>query len=392
MKRKFKVLIFFLCSMLFFTILSRITTNYLTAEVNVVRTEPMNLEYINNFEGWVEGKNSEVYLLPKEIFIENMYISKGDSVKKGEPIFSVVSLELDVKLEKLTLEIDKLNYELEQKINNINNNIQKTDLEIQYLKINYESSENSDSEKNKELQLANQELANLYEQLNGNFIEYIEIENLLKEKNIYEEIKNNNYSILSSFSGVISDINVEIGKETNGNENCVYFNDQNQLIFKGKIEADKINNYKLEQKVTVQDLDNNQYLNGEFLVNRIRKFTQENDDMYYIEIDIPESNKIINNFSNYLVDATKYSKKYNDCIPINSLRIDSNNNYYVLYIDYEESILGKRMIARKKVVSIEEKNSEYAALKSGESLNDLEIIMKNERNLNDGDKVRKIDE
>lgn len=392
MKFKVKILMLFLCVMLFFTIMSRITTNYLMAEISVVRTESMNLEYVNNFEGWVEGKNSQIFLLPKEIFVENIYISKGNSTKVGDKLFSVSPQELDKKLEKLTLEIEKLYYEVERKITDINNSIQKNEVEFNYLKKNEGSTVEIDSEKKKELELVSQELNNLYEQLNGNFSEYIEIEKLSKEKNEYEEIKNRNYTITAPFSGIISDMNVEIGKETTGNEGCTFFNEQNELIFKGKIESDKINNYQLTQKVTIQNLDNNRDLEGEFLISRIKPFKQENMDMYYIEIDIPTSIEVKVDFSNYLIDATKYSKKYNGCIPINSLRIDKNNDYYLLYIDYEDSILGKKMVARKKIVLIEEKNNEYAALKNGEDLSDLEIIMKSERNLNDGDRVRKIDE
>lgn len=115
-----------------------------------------------------------------------------------------------------------------------------------------------------------------------------------------------------------------------------------------------------------------------------------NDDKtkYILNAKIPSKVKKVSNFGSMTI--VKESSKYDYCVPLSALHSDGDN--YFLYVLGEKStVLGTEQTASKVDVEILDKNAEYVAV-DGFFDWDQQFILTSSKTLNDGDRVRVLDE
>lgn len=83
----------------------------------------------------------------------------------------------------------------------------------------------------------------------------------------------------------------------------------------------------------------------------------------------------------------KVTEKYPLVVPLTSLRKEKGNSY-LLVLDTIETVLGEQYAARKVYVTVNDKNSEYAAVSSGELTQSSQVITDSDRYVEAGSTVR----
>ena len=106
-------------------------------------------------------------------------------------------------------------------------------------------------------------------------------------------------------------------------------------------------------------------------------------------VNLPEGVGQIGQAADYAV--TKNSKTYDICLPVSALQQD-DNGYFVYVAEEASSVLGEEQVVRKHTVTVLEKNESYVAL-SEDSLNTSQkVIVYADREIQEGSRVRFMEE
>ncbi len=94
-----------------------------------------------------------------------------------------------------------------------------------------------------------------------------------------------------------------------------------------------------------------------------------------------------------MVDAeiVPKSENYSSIVPLQALH-EEQNNYYVLVLQEEKGVLGTELVVRRLNVQVMDKNDTDAALEEGLLTRDQEIVNSSTRMIDDGSKVRRMEE
>ncbi|HCM14309.1 MAG TPA: HlyD family secretion protein, partial [Lachnospiraceae bacterium] len=103
---------------------------------------------------------------------------------------------------------------------------------------------------------------------------------------------------------------------------------------------------------------------------------------------MPEGEYSGGSYASFTVNKT--SKQYTQTLPLQAVRMDSNQVNYILAIRESSTSLGKELIAYRVNVEVLEKDSRTAAIKAVISPED-KIIISSSKGIEEGDRVR-IDE
>ena len=88
------------------------------------------------------------------------------------------------------------------------------------------------------------------------------------------------------------------------------------------------------------------------------------------------------------VRLVQQTANYNTCVPLEALRVDSQQQTYVLVLSSTETFLGEQLTAVKRPVKVLDKNATYAALENGAVGAEEEIIISASGIVYEGDVVR----
>lgn len=94
-----------------------------------------------------------------------------------------------------------------------------------------------------------------------------------------------------------------------------------------------------------------------------------------------------------MVDAeiVPKSENYSSIVPLQALH-EEQNDYYVLVVQEEQGVLGLELVVRRVNVEVMDKNETNAALEEGLLTRDQDIVSSSTRMIQDGSRVRKIEE
>ncbi|WP_294360275.1 HlyD family efflux transporter periplasmic adaptor subunit [uncultured Clostridium sp.] len=213
----------------------------------------------------------------------------------------------------------------------------------------------------------------------------LEKETKLKDLEKLKKLKSSKGEIISPFDGIVNKIRIDLGGITS-KEAILILED---LTSESQLEIDTDVNNK--NSISIGD------------VVSVNGITEEQKNLTYDEATISSINEDIeNNILKVIVDLknsdfeygsiatmtkTIQSETYMDCIPVSALR-EENNNYFILIVDEQDSILGREKVAKKVYVTVEDKNNEFAALKEGTLSSDTKIIISSSKNIIDGSRIK----
>lgn len=107
---------------------------------------------------------------------------------------------------------------------------------------------------------------------------------------------------------------------------------------------------------------------------------------YAAGILLPENTGSIGQNGTFVLSVS--SELYFCCVPLDALHQDENQRSFVYVLEETDTILGKELVARKRLVNVLEQNDRYAALEAGAIDENDKIIESATEEFSDGDVVR----
>ena len=116
---------------------------------------------------------------------------------------------------------------------------------------------------------------------------------------------------------------------------------------------------------------------------------EQDSNMLDLTIDLPKG--VLE--PGIMVDAeiVPKSENYSSIVPLQALH-EEQNDYYVLVVQEEQGVLGLELVVRRVNVEVMDKNETNAALEEGLLTRDQDIVSSSTRMIQDGSRVRKIEE
>lgn len=116
---------------------------------------------------------------------------------------------------------------------------------------------------------------------------------------------------------------------------------------------------------------------------------EQDSNMLDLTIDLPEG--VLEPGIMVDVEIVPKSESYSSIVPLQALH-EEQNDYYVLVVQEEQGVLGTELVVRSLNVQVIDKNETNAALEEGLLTRDQEIVSSSTRMIQDGSRVRKIEE
>lgn len=200
-----------------------------------------------------------------------------------------------------------------------------------------------------------------------------------KEESV-AEIKNilkNEGKVTSPVTGVLVEYGVVIGNRITGTERICFA--LSNYGFEAKVTKDEVKHLAVGDEMIVQVGDSKEELS--IILESIS--TEDTEGKITITGIMPKGNYSVGTPASFKV--SKQSKQYRNTIPIQALRMDTNNKTYVLITEETNTILGNELTALRMDVTVLEKDYTMAAIENGLSDN---IIVSSNKNIKAGDRVR----
>lgn len=199
-----------------------------------------------------------------------------------------------------------------------------------------------------------------------------------------QELEKQEGQITAPESGVVTNLNVSVGQKTMDTAVVTMSDESAGLRFVAQISVDDAGYVSAGDKVTLSGIG------------------KSAEDCEVISVDIDESGEMLNvtaavnseDFKigeNATMNVTRESEEYSCTVPATALR-QENNKMYVFLLDMEDTILGQQYVVRRTEVKVLDKNGDYAALDTGVLNSDSRIVMDTDRYVEDGARVRLMEE
>lgn len=326
-----KVLIFFgvvLCG----TIISRFTSSVLTPVVQTEYVSSGTVDHDILVDAMISGdREVPVYVSPG-IMVEEVYVSEGETVEKGDKLLRVNSDRL------MATYLDKKIARKRMKMSG-----------------GYAS---EDERKADELRIAaaDGELAAL--------------EVLVKQEGI----------VYASFGGMVSEVRQNTGSVSTEEAALILTQEADNYMLKLQVTEEEKEYIKVGDKATVQAGETS--ISSE--VSDVYEDTT-NPQHYIAEVQVPGDTFRIGD--SVLVDILHSSDKYDFIVPLSALHSDETGDY-VLVAREKDTFLGTELVAAKVQIKTGDADTEYAGVASDALSTDDKVIISVDKQIEAGDTVR----
>lgn len=407
-ERIIKILVYFIIFMIVCTIISRFADSL---TVPIVETEKVTSASINHditASGVISANNQEGIFSTEGITITSINVQRGKYVKNGDVLFTLNKEEIEEKISSLESELSNKEKTLSRAIEDYNIALSKEDKNIQKALETMENSKKELDEFNENSLLSKEELNNAYEEnknayeeainnKDSNLISYKravedanydkEKEKLIKNINELKELLNNDGKVIANNEGTVTNILLTEGQQTTNEPVLLLADKKSGYKVVAQISTDYEKDISLDQKITLNILDNNEQIE-EAVINAISR-NEENEHMLDITVILPEGVEEIGKSAT--LEISNNTERYSSCVPLSALHSDGDK-YYVLMFEEKETVLGTENVAKRADITIKDKDGMYAALDENIILTSDEVITSSNKNINDGDRVRKEEE
>lgn len=240
----------------------------------------------------------------------------------------------------------------------------------------FEKAKNKDAE----IERSNQRKAES-DQISGKLLS-LEVEKKKEAVDLVEKLLDQEGRVLSPVSGNIRQIDLTVGSKISGAEKVSITMENYGFIT--QVSRDEVKHLEAGDEINIM-LNNNKKT-----VSAIIESVSPEDEKGMSEITavLPEGEYNGGSHASFTVNKT--SKQYMQTLPLQAVRMDSNQVNYILAIRESNTSLGKELIAYRVNVEVLEKDSRTAAVKAVIDAED-KIIISSSKSIEEGDRVR-IDE
>ena len=305
-ERIIKILVYFIIFMIVCTIISRFADSL---TVPIVETEKVTSASINHditASGVISANNQEGIFSTEGITITSINVQRGKYVKNGDVLFTLNKEEIEEKISSLESELSNKEKTLSRAIEDYNIALSKEDKNIQKALETMENSKKELDEFNENSLLSKEELNNAYEEnknayeeainnKDSNLISYKravedanydkEKEKLIKNINELKELLNNDGKVIANNEGTVTNILLTEGQQTTNEPVLLLADKKSGYKVVAQISTDYEKDISLDQKITLNILDNNEQIE-EAVINAISR-NEENEHMLDITVILP---------------------------------------------------------------------------------------------------------
>lgn len=204
-----------------------------------------------------------------------------------------------------------------------------------------------------------------------------EMEQIIKDDGVVTAMK----------EATILECNLESGIITVGNETLAFAG--TQTYFEAQILKEDANKIKIGDRIQLER--DEEWNTGSVVIERMEQEgdTQMNSGEFVVVSGKIEEGKYKVG-SEIKFSVNNETEVYPMTIPVQALRMESNDNYYVLVIESKNTIMGEELIVSKVEVTVLNKDYRTAAIE-GSLTSDQQIVISSNKNISAGDRVRLVE-
>ena len=205
----------------------------------------------------------------------------------------------------------------------------------------------------------------------------LDIDNKQEEIEQIRKLKKENGAVKTPVDGMITALDIEEGMILSGQEKVAVAVDGYGV--EAKLGREEIKNFETGDTITISLGKDKE------ITSVIEEITApDEEDNVILKAALPEGDYKVNQSVFYTLAKT--SPSYNQCVPIQALRQDSQGTYVLTVIE-KEGILGREKTAYRTEVKVLDKDSKNAAVEGALAETD-QIITGSSKNIAEGDRVR----
>lgn len=201
-----------------------------------------------------------------------------------------------------------------------------------------------------------------------------------------EQLKQNEGKVTAPADGLITGISVRTGEKTTDTTALLMADLSKGYRFTAELTKEQAEQIGTGDLVTLQGSAKKQVL--EDLPVESVTADEQNESLYRVNVQIPRDSEVFELGAGATLRFERKSEAYPLCVPLSALRLDEKNQTYVLVAEPYESVLGTETRARRINVTVLEKNESYAALAEGALDAQQQVIVRSEKAVDEGSRVR----
>ncbi|MGI6070664.1 MAG: efflux RND transporter periplasmic adaptor subunit [Blautia sp.] len=442
----------FFALMLIFTVLSRAADSLTVARVQVKTPGRQVITHTVAGSGKVTGSEEEAVFMEADQKIRKMYVEEGSRVKAGDVLLEVdmdkleeqiksrerevsqqdlstgdAASKLDVQGQKKSTDLARAQEDYEDTVSQENAAVAnaQAEVDVAYERLNefYQSQEGFHAEDETEPPDSSQinallddirakeqaleaavtkrdesikEAARKIEdaKISEGRDSSVEIGKLQQEEkdmalDKLKNLKEKGGKVYAPTDGTITKLNVHTGEVSTEGAVLLMVEEKTAFQFEAPIaEEDE----KYVEKGAAVTLEGPKVLEEQkdlTVTNIVTSEDESGSKIRKLVVSLPANVGDIGDAAEYTVK--KESKTYEICVPVSALR-QENGKYFVYVMEERNSVLGEELAVRKNPVDVLEKNESYAALAEGGLNSQQKIIVNTDREIQDGSRVRLVEE
>ena len=432
-----KLVVLFVCVMLFFTIFSRIIHNATTAKVTVTSPSVGKISHEVYGTGTVTATEETPVILPEGVLLDQYYCKEGQRVEIGDQLLKIDISSLQKKISEYSDEIKKLNLqnqellsqqtiEKEKAIQNYKNACEDYERTVISQQKNVDSMKDAWERATQKLTEAQSKTEINEDELNTLKDAVLETKNayenaLTEQKNCVAEAQKNiddnqvvvvestqtqqNNIIIAQYqekcdeldelvkaggivtaqsAGTIIKLRMEAGEFTTGNSVLTLAQDEQEIMMVAEFSKDDENYLSIGNIVEISNSENIQ-TNNDFKNLTIQSVSEKVDDTGILEVSValPTGSIPIGSHIEFAVRTD--IKNYDNCIDKAALHQDGDNSYYVYVVEESDTILGTQNIVRREKVELLDSDNQNVAVDG--VFQGQKVVLESTRELNDKNPV-----
>lgn len=182
--------------------------------------------------------------------------------------------------------------------------------------------------------------------------------------------------------GIVKRMSAAVGGQTTEEAAVVLYEIKGNLRITGEIDKEDLKYIEVGGKVRVKGSGEKEITDA--VLESVSE-VQEDENLRRISVLIPENTLEIGEKAEFFIEREE--GPYDTCIPLSALR-EENGRKFVFVTEKKDTILGEILVARKMEVIVKDKNQSYAALEEGGLSSDQQIIIRTDREVGEGSRVR----
>lgn len=388
----------FFALMIVLTIFSRAAASVTKAGVTVIKAEKQTISHKIQISGTIEAKDNFIQYMPSGLIVKSVQVSPGQHVQSGDVLFTVDTQKLQEKIRDIeadianvkkreSLSVSRAEKAYRDAVSDANEEKElayrnRAELEVVTAQDGYEVAREQD----KLVRAAADSLRQTKEDL-GLEQGAKQLEDHLKELQSYLQ---NEGKYLAEYSGIVGRIFVEAGAETVEGIAALIADASGEIRLVATVSEECRDDIAQGSIITLKGKNlagsEESYVTSDVAISEVIVSEPDGLAEYRLSSDIPGNLYPVGGSVSVMID--NQSEEYDICVPLQSLRQDGNNQYFVYVAEEQDTVFGKELTAEKMPVTVLDKNEKYAAVQEVIS---GDVIVSASKEITEGSRVKIIE-